>query len=595
MSEPLTTLELLRQLAGAKTGGFTESIARLRARTDLVDAARAALSSGQEVERVLALLAMRGLEAREAHDLILSALGDASAQVRAMAAGGLALAPRQVAWGRLVQALADVDSTVRRQALETLVRIDTSAAGALLAERFAHATESERLTLLEVASEEATPAWLPLARQGLADATPSVRVAAVEVMSAVEGPIADRALMAALQDVDEQVRIAAVEALTPRDTLLEEPFLALLADGSPAVRMRALQALLRRGTTEGVEALIPLLEDPAPQLRKLAILAIGQLGCGAAIPRLIDEARRATDEEERASLVTALGVLGAREGESVLQAALQDASARVRTSAVVAWPRIVGASRALAPLRGLLRGDPDWQVRSQAALALTGAASAADADLAVALTRDVDPRVRSAAAGVLADRVGAEVEEALVKALSDPEPEVRLKAARALGRRLAAAARPALLALEATEPRRDVRAEVRLALSRLEQDQTGVEDDARPERELFDPAGLGLAFATWLRDPDWYPVSDRLVFYREGELESIDLEEQVLVHDYSVDVGHLRLRRPGTPELLTAFRVERTTWPTSEQGAQPCYRLELHTDVLTGSGHPRVFYCFDVG
>src|SRR5215217_1132099 len=361
MSEPLTTSELLRQLAGAKTGGSTESIARLRARTDLVEAARAALSGGQEVERVLVLLAMRGLESREAQELMLSSLGDASAQVRAMAARGLALAPRQVAWGRLVQALADVDSTVRRQALETLVRIDTSAAGALLGERFAHATESERLTLLEVASEEATPEWLPLARQGLADATPAIRAAAVDAMAALEGPSADHALMAALQDVDEQVRVAAVEALTPRDTLLEEPFLALLADVSPAVRMRALQALLRRGTTEGVEALIPLLEDPVPQLRKLAILAIGQLGCGAAIPRLIDEARRATDEEERASLVTALGALGAREGEPVLQAALQDTSALVRSSAVVAWPRIVGTSRALVPLRGLLRGDPDWQ------------------------------------------------------------------------------------------------------------------------------------------------------------------------------------------------------------------------------------------
>ncbi|WP_163867541.1 HEAT repeat domain-containing protein [Myxococcus eversor] len=594
MSEPLTTSELVRQLAESKTGGFTESIARLRARTDLVDAARAALSGGQELERVLVLLAMRGLEAREAQDLMLSALGDGSAQVRAMAARGLALAPRQVAWGRLVQVLADVDSTVRRQAMESLARIDTSAAGALLGERYAHVSESERLTLLDVASEEATPEWLSLACQGLADELPSIRVAAVAAMAAVEGPSADRALVAALQDVDEEVRVAAVEALTPRDTLFEEPFLAMLADVSPTVRMRALQALLRRGTTAGLEALIPLLEDPVPQLRKMAILAIGELGCGAAIPRLIDEARRATDAEERASLVTALGALGARDGEPVLQAALQDASARVRTSAVVAWPRIVGASRALAPLRGLLRGDPDWQVRSQAALALTGAASAADEDLAVALTRDVDPRVRSAAAGVLADRAGVEVDAALVKALSDPEPEVRLKAVRALGRRLVSEARSDLLALEATEPRRDVRAEVRLALSRLEQDRTGVEDDERPERELFDPAGLGVAFATWVRDPDWYPVSDRLVFYREGELESIDLEEQVQVHDYSVDVGHLRLRRPGTPQLLTAFHVERTTWPASEQGEQPCYRLELHTDVLTGSGHPRVFYCFDV-
>ncbi|MFY2558125.1 HEAT repeat domain-containing protein [Corallococcus terminator] len=593
-SESLSTSELLRQLAESKTGGFTEDIARLRARADLVDAAQEALSVGQERERVLVLLAMQGLEARAAQALMLSALGDVSARVRAMAARGLALVPRQVAWGRLVHALADVDSTVRRQAMEALARIDTSDAGALLGERYANATESERLIMLDVAREEASPAWLPLARQGMADATPSVRAAAVAAMAMVAGPAADSALVAALQDADEQVRVAAVEALTPREALSAAPFLPMLADASPTVRMRALHALLRRGASEGCEALIPVLDDPLPQLRKMAILAIGQLGCGAATPRLVDEARRATDAEERAALVTALGALGACEGEPVLQASLEDPSARVRAAAVVAWPRVVGASRALDSLRRLLRADPDWQVRSQAALALSGAAASADEDLAVALTRDVDPRVRTAAARVLADRPGAEVEQALVRALSDPEPEVRLKAARSLGRRLAAEACPALLALEATEPRRDVRAEVRLSLSSLERARTGVEDAERPERELFDPAGLGIAFATWLRDPDWYPVSDRLVFYREGELESIDLEEQVQVHAYSVDVGHLRLRRQGAPELLTAFQVERTTWPTPEQGEQPCYRLELHTDVLTGTGQPRVFYCFDV-
>ncbi|NTX52472.1 HEAT repeat domain-containing protein [Myxococcus sp. CA039A] len=594
MRESPSTSELLRQLAGTTSEGTGEGVARLRARADLVDAAREALAGGQEREKVLALLAMQGLDARGAQDLLLSAMGDSSARVRAMAARGLALAPRQVAWSHLVTALADADSAVQRQAMEALARLDVSETGALLGARFGSATESERLNMLDVAREQEAHTWLALARQGLVDAAPSVRAAAVAAMATVEDPSADRVLVEALQDVDEQVRLSAVEALTPRASLPTTPLLPLLADVSPTVRMRTVHALLRRGTSDGCEQLVRLLDDPLPPLRELAILALGQLGCGAATSRLVDEARRASDAEERAALVTALGRLGGGEVEPVIQEALGDTSAPVREAAVVAWPRVVGLARALAPLRGLLRADPDWQVRSQAVLALTGAAPEADEDLSLALTRDVDPRVRTAAARVLADRAGEVAERALVKALSDPEPEVRLKAARSLGRRLAVEAHPVLSALEGSEPRRDVRAEVRLALSRLERARTGGDEESPPERELYDPAGQGVAFATWLRDPDWYPVSDRLVFYREGALESIDLDEHVQVHDYSVDVGHLRLRREGAPDLLTAFQVERTTWPTPEQGDQPCYRLELHTDVLTGTGQPRVFYCFDV-
>lgn len=593
MSKSLPTSDLLRWLAAKTTGGVTEGIETLRARADLVEVAAAALQGGTEKEKVIALLALRDVAALEAQALARTALGDASPRVRDMAARCLAQASRQAAWSPLVGALDDPEPTVQLQVMEALTQLDPVAAVALLRARFASAAETERLNALTTAWSQWTSEWLLLARLGLGDASPFVRAAAVAAMAKEAGKATDAPLMQALTDPDEQVRLAATDALAQRPRVDADTFLPLLQDRSSSVRMLGLHTLVQRRHAGACDTVTILMRDPAPQIRKMAILAIGQLGCTAAREKLLEEVRRAPDEDDRVAVITSLGLLGGDEASAVIHTALKDPSPLVRAAAVTAWLRVAEPARAVPALLECLRDDPDWRVRSHAVSGLVKAPSEVDALVAGSLTGDPDPRVRLSATRVLADKPGAEVGNALVKALTDSAPEVRLEVARALGRRGHPEAIQALLKLESTESRRDILSEVKAALARLGPEQFEGAQLSGPERPLFDPARTGQAFATWLKDPDWYPASDRLVFYYGGELESIDLDDHVQVYRYSVDADQLRIQRDGEPVRSTAFTIETSSWETTAQSKRPGFRLGLATDVLSGTGQPLSFFCLD--
>lgn len=114
-------------------------------------------------------------------------------------------------------------------------------------------------------------------------------------------------------------------------------------------------------------------------------------------------AHEAADPSERARAVSLLAADGRRDLEPVLAALLRDQAALVRSEAVLVlvgrWHLSVYVDDALT----MLRVDPSWTVRSDAAVALTWRAldtgePAARATAEAALTRcageDPDPSVR---------------------------------------------------------------------------------------------------------------------------------------------------------------------------------------------------------
>ena len=208
------------------------------------------------------------------------------------------------------------------------------------------------------------------------------------------------------------------------------------------VRLRAVKALegaVQRGTTKGralalralaelkpaslAEILSGLLEDPDPELRRLA----GQLG---GVPR---------GAPASAEGVAALARLG-EQGVSPALAAAQSGDVEFRRSATVALAALVGSGPVEEALLRL-SADPDPTVRASAArgLARTGQSGVPRMR---ALLHDPDGRVQEAAADGLASLGAREAVTDLIESLKAGS----WPAARALGRLRAAEATADLLA-----------------------------------------------------------------------------------------------------------------------------------------------------
>ena len=82
-------------------------------------------------------------------------------------------------------------------------------------------------------------------------------------------------LRAALGNQDEQVRLAAVEALTSFDKLAHAELVALLADPAGSVRAAAVRGLRE---ASDLAPLLPLVEDPVPDVRLATIEALATIG-----------------------------------------------------------------------------------------------------------------------------------------------------------------------------------------------------------------------------------------------------------------------------------------------------------------------------
>jgi 23S rRNA G2445 N2-methylase RlmL len=111
---------------------------------------------------------------------------------------------------------------------------------------------------------------------------------------------------------DEQAR-AAERALARAGSPAGSAALDLLAGAPPAVRQRLLAVVRRVAGGANAEALqaglLAALEDPDPRCRRLAVRALGALGCGDAEPPLVAALNREALPEQRA-IVDALGKIG---------------------------------------------------------------------------------------------------------------------------------------------------------------------------------------------------------------------------------------------------------------------------------------------
>ncbi len=206
--------------------------------------------------------------------------------------------------------------------------------------------------------------------------------------------------------------------------------------------------------------LLALLDDPDPEVRSRALLALSRV---ALEPEEVEELARRFDREFAAARtaedVRAAFTLAFTLAQNDSRAGVERFALALRTGEMSEVPEFRGRAALLVSLeaspaegellRALLAGAPEAEVRRHAAagLARAGGAVAADA-LAQALAADPDPRVRARAAASLgwlgtgAGESGAPLLRALAE---DGAGEVRGAAAVALARTHDAAVAPVLV------------------------------------------------------------------------------------------------------------------------------------------------------
>jgi len=103
-------------------------------------------------------------------------------------------------------------------------------------------------------------------------------------------------------------------------------------------RVQALIAAVKELGVDSVSVLIPLLDDPAPQVRELAAFHLGRIGDPVAVPSLLRRERVENVVTARVSMLEALGRLKVEAAIPRAEAALKDPE--LRRSAILALGRI---------------------------------------------------------------------------------------------------------------------------------------------------------------------------------------------------------------------------------------------------------------
>ncbi|MBW8803325.1 MAG: fumarate reductase/succinate dehydrogenase flavoprotein subunit [Catenulisporales bacterium] len=294
------------------------------------------------------------------------------------------------------------------------------------------------LDLLALAEQEAGSGQLA---GYLADPAPEVRRAVVSVLTENAPPEAGQLLTRLLADEDESVRRAAAAGLTELvEVLAPAPDLVTALTDSlrlPDPYVRAAVVDLLRALRAGDRSLFAaaLQQDEKAKVRIAAVQALVSLDEAEPLAVAVAD----PDRDVRIAAAKGLGTIGHPDSAEPLVRLARDSDHLVRAAALEAAAGVM-ADDALAAAAFESAGDPAWQVRKGAALAIGGLAPGsrfgpAVPEALIALLRDGHADVRRAAVLGLTVRSGrSDVDQALAEAADDSDADVRAYARRLIPR-----------------------------------------------------------------------------------------------------------------------------------------------------------------
>jgi HEAT repeat protein len=329
-------------------------------------------------------------------------------------------------WDSLTKALKDNDSNIRKLAVQVLRNNGMPAVGSLI-----QALKDDEDPNIRKETAEAlgfigdVKAILPLI-QALKDDDDRVQEESMKALIKIGVPSID-ALAKVLNDRNNQVRKHAVQALGEiKDARAVESLIQVFTDSDVDVLGDAVSALEKIGIAS-VESLIKALKDRDSQIRKLAVVALGEIRDARAVEPLI-QVLSDNDSNVRGEAADALSKISDIRAVEPLIQVLSDNDSNVRGEAADALSKI-SDTRAVEPLIHVL-SDNDSNVRCKAALALGEIRDAkASKPLIHALLHDTDSEVRKNAAMALGDIRDPKTSEPLIQAFTDTDYQVRKNAA----------------------------------------------------------------------------------------------------------------------------------------------------------------------
>ncbi|MBM4319680.1 MAG: hypothetical protein FJ125_06905, partial [Deltaproteobacteria bacterium] len=293
---------------------------------------------------------------------------------------------------------------------------------------------------------------------GADQASAVTRAGAAWTLGEIGSPLAREPLQAALQDSHPEVRAAAAQALGRLgDGEAEQALVACYGSVQPEVRIACIKALVALGGPMGQAMLAAALDDPAAEVRHAVYGLLGPGENLAAFDRLV-QLLREPESEEKLGAIEALVQMGRPEAIDALVFLLADANPEVRRAAWDAQLRLgwhpIGwrSNRTDArftywtrrsewlTVEGEGEGEGEREAKAAAKAeaeagteAITGAEASAGTGqlelLLAALHRSGDPTRRRVAAeglGLLGERTAV---QPLQQALHDPDRDVRIVAA----------------------------------------------------------------------------------------------------------------------------------------------------------------------
>ncbi|WP_433683990.1 HEAT repeat domain-containing protein [Nocardia sp. CA-119907] len=263
----------------------------------------------------------------------------------------------------------------------------------------------------------------------LTDPDPEVRRTALSVLSETteEWEHASPLIAAGLSDSDVTVRHAAIGLLTELLEVLVPgaEFDAVLRDcvfaAEPAVRSAAIEALWRHRRSDAAE-LFGWFADPNAEVRRTVV---GGLTSVDAL-RELDAAAADPSQLVRIAVAKGIAAVGDPRGAATLIGLARDTDPLVRAAALTGLAQ-TGCGDEAAAIAAAGIGDPAWQVRQGAAIALAVADPEIAAPHLISVVTDDNLDVRKAAVRALAERIAQrpEVATALRSAMEDPDADVR--------------------------------------------------------------------------------------------------------------------------------------------------------------------------